>query len=278
MRMNGRLIAKGVVGILVAAGGTTLLAACTQEVAQPSVPEKAESAAQALIPYVQQPDTFPVPGAGTYDINGHYISPDCHNKTFTTVVAYPTTSQTATDTYHTQWTNSGLPIPGCTSAWCNNVSSLWGIPNAHGFRYLAKEVIITNTTSCNGTRCYVGTPTGSKQLFFLQGIANWNQSWSYWPVWHNNAGAYPTIDSNSHPPYGADYRSQDWGSLWNLAATYANDQTVLSTHLQCVEIHAAALDRFGNIEYDGAGNPLLQYNPLDFFSAAEDYDPNPYPW
>ena len=81
----------------------------------------------------------------------------------------------------------------------------------------------------------------------------------------------PSLDANSHPDYGTNYRSGDWLRLWNLAYTYSvggpNAQytaNIESEHHQCAAIFVA----------DAEGGLTLR----DFAVAAETHDPIGNPW
>lgn len=248
-------------------------------------PEKVSQNDQATIVITQTADTFPVPNAGTYVLFGStrvYISPDCVGKQIYYIGAIPTTDATkyyppgsgTVDPYHTAWTNRGFVSGSCASGDlpCQHVADLFSIPKAHGFRYLVKELVFTGADKCidsstgGSVACQDGYTTGSQ--FFLQGLADWDSPWEYLP-WSSlgQTAPYNHIDSNSHPSYGSDYRSADWNLLWNLTAR-DSAAPVLSKRRVCAEVMYPVTSTTGRVAW----------MPLDFFSAADGYDPNGHDW
>jgi hypothetical protein len=284
MRMNTGWRRGALVGSI-AVMGAALVAGCGSA-SDGGAPEKVSHGEQATIALTLTPDPFPVPNAGTVvnlGITRLYISPDCVGKQIETVVAIATTDATkyypkgsgTVDTYHTAWTNRGFLSSACATgdAYCQHQADLWSIPKAHGFKYMVKEISFSGWDKCidpatgGSVSCQVGSPKGNQ--FFLQGIANWNMPYELQPWWAiaGQGAPYNSIDSNSHPPYGSDYRSADWDQLWNLTARDAA-YPVLSVRKVCIEVYKPMATAEGGIGYV----------PLDFFSAADDYDPNGGDW
>lgn len=239
--------------------------------------EKVASNAEALISTAYTPPPFP---------NGYYFdssgapSQNCVGKRFVRLAAYPRRPGNPYGDPH--WTGyTGTADYTCNPAAeydCPFVNDLWGIPSANGFRYLVQYLNLDGgSTTCTSvvtgapTRCYTGT-LQSGNVFYFQALADVDQTWSYYPPWAPNGimkDYTPTIDSNSHPVYGSDYRSLDWKQLYNLVRENGNgfpdyvDKPYEAHDLECVYIYLIN------------GN---SYELRDFSAAGAKYDPNNGNW
>jgi hypothetical protein len=161
---------------------------------------------------------------------------------------------------------------------CSLESDFFGIPLAHGFKYLVKH-IRSFTCDYGGARGTVRcTPVVySDQEWFVQGVQRVDESWWYKPWNYQTCGAgtcpqpWTILNVNSHPNYGADAKSADWLGLWNVAYTYSSSgpnwkQTgsIESEHHQCMMLFAQDI-----VEPDGTKGA----RPLDFLVAGEKHDP-----
>jgi hypothetical protein len=220
------------------------------------------------------PPTFP---DGIYPWNCESVDPITGafiaNRETEVFGAYATTTS-AGDPYTTQFTHI-YDYNACQTndLRCQHINDLFAIPKANGFKYLVRKLVLNQ-----GLKYYI--PTG--QDFEMIGVQRVDYSWWYEP-WNYEGVTTPPwqqIDGNSHPPYGSDGKSADWLQLWNVVYTYQaggpngsyprnNVETTLHT---CVTI----LPMGGT-----PGNPQpvsMTQPPIDFFVAADDFDPIGHPW
>lgn len=263
--------------------------------------EKVGATHEALVSATPPP--FPVQGD-----NAHYCtsgSGGTNTPNLTSYfIAYPTTCQTWCLSGTTRWSveqagttyscvdpNTGVcgrttyPLTEYPDIAQHN-HDLFSIPKANGYRYLVQQATIS---FASGAPMLSGT-TGPKR--FLQGLADWNKSWSYTPQYTAPAQVYPYgWTSDSHPPDGdqaANWQGADWKTLFEVAQTYKGDpNNPDNDHVK---------DGFPYTDTQmlqpGNGQPAicavvygydpntgaLTAGPIDAFSAADDYDPQNDPW
>jgi hypothetical protein len=219
--------------------------------------------------------------------------------------AYPTTPgirdvQGNLDPYQTAYTHYWrFPygnIPCASNDYpCQAASAIFGIAEAHGFKYT-----VTPATPTGQIDGQTGLPTYTlgPGRFDMIGVQRVDESWWYQPwqcygesasqcsstncapgqsCWSTPTSApapWTIINGYAHPPDGTDGMSADWGSLWNIQATYGpqiqhfpdgSANNVQATVHTCVEISPCFLASDG-VHY-------VLGSPLDYLVAAEDFDP-----
>jgi hypothetical protein len=236
-------------------------------------------------------------------------------------VALPTTVPDggSTDPLQTTYTH-GYTYGDCadeSSLNCQLAGDFFGIPSANGFKYDVKQILsfscppVTATCrpSATGLPCVPQgqcTGTTTEQDWYLESLQRVDQSWSYYPFWHDPApntirpwcigggcvaGEAPLLDPLSHPPYAsagcsgnACYDSADWSMLWNLGWTYSYQEPpivapiippVLPPNENGTSAIQSTIHECAAIYVVNAGGGLQL---LDYFVAAERHDPNGHPW
>jgi hypothetical protein len=255
-------------GAAVVLGMVAVGAGCAAS-AGPDVPEKTAASNAALIQSNPNPiATFP---------DGNSSLPACARRTPIRVGAFPTHCQYDAngnpigDTYCTPYTHGHMFGVDCSTnnLYCQHQQDLWSIPNAHGFKYMVAQFKYFDPSKGYGVL--------DSRAFYLQGIQRVDESYWMTPWNYNGAPAPWTIlNLSSHPPYGSDYKSADWLQLWNETWTYSDDpkaphyldggQQIQSKALECVEVWG-----------QNPSSPNL-FTRVDFFVAADDYDPTGSNW
>jgi hypothetical protein len=267
------------VKVLGLVGFAAVAAACSGAGGEQGTAEKTAAAKDALILGGPTPWMFPDSNApnnceyGTDD-NGRPIP-----RSLETFGVFPTTPGAtmpdgSKDPYQTTYTHYwrwGL----CASndLACQHTTSLFSIPKAHGFKYLTQQ-LVTALDPVTKTRTWV--TTGHQYL--MMGVQRVDESWWYQPWQYQGVAApWTIIDANSHPPYGSDAMSADWAQLWNVVYTYGDEGphgnasagNIVESQLHtCVTLIA--------MNADGTPPPWPGTR-VDYFVAADDFDPAPPP-
>jgi hypothetical protein len=195
--------------------------------------------------------------------------------------AYPTATCTQADPtcngdpYTTQYSHAYNYLACQTNDLrYQHLTDLFAIPKANGFKYLVKRL-----TPDGGGKFL--NPGG--QDFEMLGVQRVDYNWWMEPWNHEGVTEEPWVqlDGNSHPADGTDSKSQDWLSLWNVTYTYGDNGPNGSYPKNSVESSVHTCVTILPMTVDAGGNPqpiLASTTPIDFFVAADLYDPLSHPW
>lgn len=266
--LTGRIVtlacATSTLALAVACGGAGAPGSQPQE-------KTATTQSELVVSNPSPPTTFP-DGLGPWDCAAGFIGRTHVSREVEYYGAYATTTSNG-DPYTTAYSHSYNYLACQTNDLrCQHVNDLFSIPKANGFKYLVKRVAVNLDMKTYD-------PTG--QDFEMLGVQRVDYNWWYEPWNYEGVTQQPwtQLDGNSHPTYGTDGKSQDWLSLWNVVYTYSDKgpngqgNSVQSSLHTCVTILP--------MQVDSLGNPLpisLTQPPIDFFVAADLFDPMGHPW
>jgi hypothetical protein len=274
-----RVIGSCAVFVLGLSGVVALGAGCSSAGdGAAGAPEKVAATSEAYVVQGPQPPTFPdglTPYTCQVGIDPRNQGPIPrsveHWAVFPTqagVVDYANNTDPHQTPYSHDWRWPYGSAPcNSTDEVCNHLTAVFSIPSANGYKYLVQQV-----EDRDGRWQLTG------YQFLMIGLAQENTSWTYWPPRPWWSPTLPPINQYSYPPDGTDYKSADWGQLWNVVFTYGDygvygyppGNKVESTLHTCVTVHPAS--------WNGAGWSISN-TPSDYFVAADVFDPNgPPPW
>jgi hypothetical protein len=278
-----------VIGVVSWIGGVAMgagLLACGQAASEAPAREGAAITVGVGTTLVENPVTFP---DGLTPHSCEPIDSSTRTARYSNYMALHTTGSTdvngRTDPYTTtfshgyRWNESWPTWPECGSdSRCEHELDLLGgdLDSAHdhitsGQAFIYKVVPIGFGSECprtadstEPTYCVLGAAMVIQALQRIDETTHWTRPWQYQsPV---GAAPWTTLDASSHPPMGADARSEDWGLLWDVVSTYAADPAVDAQEVHCANI-------YGQPAVAGAAPQLI-----DFFVAADYYDPMGHDW